>query len=165
MTNYFFNEGDTPQPLFHEEVDSHERELHAQVLNQEQLKEIVELQEVELNEKSAELETLRHENAYLQHLRDSPDLFTVSEIALDYGLSSVQMNQLLDEHQIQYRYFGQWMPYSEIRELDLGQTVTFRDRGGQNHYYWKWNSKGREFIYHKLKKVGIVPLSEKQYQK
>lgn len=99
---------------------------------------------------------------YCDNVLISDEHLTSELIAKDYGHSATWLNNELVKLDVWYkrgrRYFlmakyaNLGYRISETVTLDGGKTVT-------NHY---WTQKGREFIYHFLKKYGIVPIRERQ---
>jgi len=99
---------------------------------------------------------------YCDNVLISDEHLTSELIAKDYGHSSTWLNNELVKLDVWYkrgrRYFlkakyaNLGYRISETVTLEGGKTVT-------NHY---WTQKGREFIYHFLKKYGIVPIRERQ---
>lgn len=99
---------------------------------------------------------------YCDNVLISDEHLTSELIAKDYGHSATWLNNELVKLDVWYkrgrRYFlkvkyaNLGYRISETVTLEGGKTVT-------NHY---WTQKGREFIYHFLKKYGIVPIRERQ---
>lgn len=99
---------------------------------------------------------------YCDNVLISDEHLTSELITKDYGHSATWLNNELVKLDVWYkrgrRYFlkakyaNLGYRISETVTLEGGKTVT-------NHY---WTQKGREFIYHFLKKYGIVPIRERQ---
>ena len=73
-------------------------------------------------------------------------------------------NRLLHLHGIQYRANGQWVLYSEHHGKGYTSSLTFRlqrsDGSEVEKLHTAWTQKGRKFIYHTLKRRGVLPLAE-----
>ena len=88
----------------------------------------------------------------------------ISTIAKDYGKSAIWLNKWLHEHGIQYKQGQVWLPYQKYADRGYmkSKTHTVYDKNGdltaKVHSYW--TQQGRIFIYHQLKKEGILPLIE-----
>ena len=89
---------------------------------------------------------------------------TITQIAQDYGMSPVRMNQLLYQLHIQHKVGGQWILY--IPYLNKGYVQSFSsyfvkpDGEVQIKVHTRWTQSGRLFLYGELKKAGILPLIE-----
>lgn len=73
-------------------------------------------------------------------------------------------NRLLHLHGIQYRANGQWVLYSEHHGKGYTSSLTFRlqrsDGSEVEKLHTAWTQKGRKFLYHTLKRRGVLPLAE-----
>ena len=67
-------------------------------------------------------------------------------------------------HGIQYRANGQWVLYSEHHGKGYTSSLTFRlqrsDGSEVEKLHTAWTQKGRKFLYHTLKRRGVLPLAE-----
>ena len=67
-------------------------------------------------------------------------------------------------HHIQYRANGQWVLYSEHHGKGYTSSLTFRlqrsDGFEVEKLHTAWTQKGRKFLYHTLKRRGVLPLAE-----
>ena len=67
-------------------------------------------------------------------------------------------------HGIQYRANGQWVLYSEHHGKGYTSSLTFRlqcsDGSAVEKLHTAWTQKGRKFLYHTLKRHGVLPLAE-----
>ena len=65
---------------------------------------------------------------------------------------------------IQYRANGQWVLYSEHHGKGYTSRLTFRlqrsDGSEVEKLHTAWTQKGRKFLYHTLKRRGVLPLAE-----
>ena len=65
---------------------------------------------------------------------------------------------------IQYRANGQWVLYSEHHGKGYTSSLTFRlqrsDGSEVEKLHTAWTQKGRKFLYHTLKRRGVLPLAE-----
>ena len=102
--------------------------------------------------------------AYARIILSSPQTVTITQIAEDYGMSSVGMNQLLFKLHIQHKVGGQWILY--IPYLHKGYVQSFssyfvKENGEvQVKLHTRWTQSGRLFLYEELKKAGVLPLIE-----
>ena len=85
-------------------------------------------------------------------------------IAKEYGCGAKVFNRLLHLHGIQYRANGQWVLYSEHHGKGYTSSLTFRlqrsDGSEVEKLHTAWTQKGRKFLYHTLKRRGVLPLAE-----
>ena len=101
---------------------------------------------------------------YARIILSSTQTVTITQIAQDYGMSPVGMNQLLFKLHIQHKVGGQWILY--IPFLNKGYVQSFssyfvKENGEvQVKVHTRWTQSGRLFLYEELKKAGILPLIE-----
>lgn len=105
-----------------------------------------------------------HRSNYEAQLSDSDSLVTTTQIAKEYGCGAKVFNRLLHLHGIQYRVNGQWVLYSEHHGKGYTSSLTFRlqrsDGSEVEKLHTAWTQKGRKFLYHTLKRRGVLPLAE-----
>ena len=101
---------------------------------------------------------------YARIILGSTQTVTITQIAQDYGMSPVRMNQLLYQLHIQHKVGGQWILY--IPYLNKGYVQSFSsyfvktDGEVQVKVHTRWTLSGRLFLYEELKKAGVLPLIE-----
>ena len=101
---------------------------------------------------------------YARIILSSTQPVTIPQIAQDYGMSPVGMNQLLFKLHIQHKVGGQWILY--IPYLNKGYVQSFSsyfvksDGEVQVKLHTRWTQSGRLFLYEELKKAGVLPLME-----
>ena len=101
---------------------------------------------------------------YARIILGSTQTVTITQIAQDYGMSPVRMNQLLYQLHIQHKEGGQWILY--IPYLNKGYVQSFSsyfvkpDGEVQVKVHTRWTQSGRLFLYEELKKAGVLPLIE-----
>lgn len=115
---------------------------------------------------SKEEDGMTDKNNVNDHLLNSPELLTTTEVAKYYKISASELNKLLYDFRVQFNNGGHWMllaKYTNRGYLDEG-TSTYTDKYGSigNSYTNRWTLKGRHFIYKLLKENGILPIAEKQ---
>ena len=95
----------------------------------------------------------------------SKTLLTITQIAKDYGLSGIAMNQKLHELGVQYKQSDQWFLYERYHDKGFTSSETFvvEDVNGLERVVMntKWTMKGRVFLYNLLKEQGIIPMIER----
>lgn len=103
-------------------------------------------------------------SSYEAQLSDSDSLVTTTQIAKEYGCGAKVFNRLLHLHGIQYRANGQWVLYSEHHGKGYTSSLMFRlqcsDGSEVEKLHTAWTQKGRKFLYHTLKRRGVLPLAE-----
>ena len=103
-------------------------------------------------------------SSYEAQLSDSDSLVTTTQIAKEYGCGAKVFNRLLHLHGIQYRANGQWVLYSEHHGKGYTSSLTFQlqrsDGSEVEKQHTAWTQKGRKFLYHTLKRRGVLPLAE-----
>ena len=101
---------------------------------------------------------------YARIILSSTQTVTITQIAQDYGMSPVRMNQLLYKLHIQHKVGGQWILY--IPYLNKGYVQSFssyfvKENGEvQVKVHTRWTQQGRLFLYEELKKAGVLPMIE-----
>ena len=101
---------------------------------------------------------------YARIILGSTQTVTITQIAQDYGMSPVRMNQLLYQLHIQHKVGGPWILYSPF--LNKGYVQSFssyfvKENGEvQVKVHTRWTQSGRLFLYGELKKAGVLPLIE-----
>ena len=101
---------------------------------------------------------------YARTILSSTQTVTITQIAQDYGMGPVRMNQLLFKLHIQHKVGGQWILY--IPYLNKGYVQSFssyfvKENGEvQVKVHTRWTQSGRLFLYEELKKAGVLPLIE-----
>ena len=101
---------------------------------------------------------------YARIILSSTQTVTITQIAQDYGMSPVGMNQLLFKLHIQHKVGGQWILY--VPFLNKGYVQSFssyflKENGEvQVKVHTRWTQSGRLFLYEELKKAGVLPLIE-----
>jgi anti-repressor protein len=102
--------------------------------------------------------------SYSDLVREQKEPLTITQIANDFGLSAVMLNQILEDAGVQYRVYGTWRLRPDY--ADCGYVVKeahgYHDNEGAHHerYRMKWTPAGRMFIYQMLKEAGIHPTME-----
>lgn len=111
-----------------------------------------------------QIEVMKPKANYCDIVLQSEGLMPISTIAKDYGKSVVWLNKWLHEHGIQYKLGKIWLLYQKYADRGYMKSKphTVYDSNGEPtakvHSYW--TQQGRIFIYHQLKKEGILPLIE-----
>ena len=97
-------------------------------------------------------------------IENSDSLVTTTQIAKEYGCGAKVFNRLLHLHGIQYLANGQWVLYSEHHGKGYTSSLTFRlqrsDGSEVEKLHTAWTQKGRQFLYHTLKRRGVLPRAE-----
>lgn len=96
-----------------------------------------------------------------------PDsLVTTTQIAKEYGCGAKVFNRLLHLHGIQYRANNQWVLYAKHQDKGYTANLVFRlhrsDGSAVEKLHTAWTHKGRKFLYHELKRRGILPMAEQE---
>lgn len=121
----------------------------------------------ELEIKNQLIGELKPKADYTDNILQNPGLVNINQIAKDYGMSAVTLNKLLSERKVQYKQGKQWLLYKKYQ--DKGYTssetinITRSDGSPDVVMRTKWTQKGRLFIYELLKKDGIRPIIEKEF--
>ena len=136
-------------------------ELESKAKELQQQNRVLESKNILLEEITAQQKPLTD---YARIILSSTQTVTVTQIAQDYGMSPVRMNQLLYKLHIQHKVGGQWILY--IPYLNKGYVQSFssyfvKENGEvQVKVHTRWTQSGRLFLYEELKKAGVLPLIE-----
>ena len=91
---------------------------------------------------------------YADHVLDSVDCFTTTQIAKGMGMTGHDLNRLLCHKRIQYSQSGQYLLYAPYARQGLAKnrTIAYEDADGnvKTRSYLVWTERGKEFIYHLL---------------
>ena len=113
-----------------------------------------------------ENQELTHDKNYLDLIMRSKALLTISQIAQDYGMSGKAMNKKLAEMGIQYSINGQWILYARYKDCGYVSSrsidITRADGRPDVVLHTEWTQAGRKFLYEELKKVGVLPMLERE---
>ena len=112
------------------------------------------------------IEADKPKTKYYDDVLQSEGLFTVTQIASDYGISAQRLNKILAAHHVQYRQGRQWILYQKYAQLGWGKTKTYyRDKF--NRYGKAFSGQllcffqtGRKGIFDILDSIGIHPIHE-----
>lgn len=119
----------------------------------------------EVNVKNQVIGELKPKADYTDKILKNPGLVTITQIAKDYGMSGQEMNRILHELGIQFKQSGQWLLYREFHGKGYTHSetvdITRADGRADIKMNTKWTTKGRLFLYDKLKEAGIVPVIER----
>ena len=136
-------------------------ELESKAKELQQQNRVLESKNILLEEITAQQKPLTD---YARIILSSTQTVTITQIAQDYGMGPVRMNQLLFKLHIQHKVGGQWILY--IPYLDKGYVQSFssyfvKENGEvQVKVHTRWTQSGRLFLYGELKKAGVLPLIE-----
>ena len=136
-------------------------ELESKAKELQQQNRVLESKNILLEEITAQQKPLTD---YARIILSSTQTVTITQIAQDYGMSPVGMNQLLFKLHIQHKVGGQWILY--IPYLNKGYVQSFssyfvKENGEvQVKLHTRWTQSGRLFLYEELKKAGVLPLIE-----
>lgn len=104
--------------------------------------------------------------SYYDRILQSNATMTITQIAQDYGMSTIAMNKELESMRIQHKERGQWILYAQFLKGGYvhSRAVDIIRKDGRHDvkYNTEWTTKGRLFLYEALKGKGILPLIEQE---
>ncbi|MFD1317005.1 phage antirepressor KilAC domain-containing protein [Loigolactobacillus zhaoyuanensis] len=104
--------------------------------------------------------------SYLDRILNSHDALTVSQVAADYGMSAIELNQVLRDEHIQRKVNGQWLLYRAHMHKGWTKSKThryFHTNGDQGvAVSTRWTQKGRLAIHQILEARGIYALMDQE---
>ena len=136
-------------------------ELESKAKELQQQNRVLESKNILLEEITAQQKPLTD---YARIILSSTQTVTITQIAQDYGMSPIGMNQLLFKLHIQHKVGGQWILY--IPYLNKGYVQSFssyfvKENGEvQVKLHTRWTQQGRLFLYQELKSAGYLPMIE-----
>ena len=114
---------------------------------------------------AVENQELKNDKNYLDLIMRSKALLTISQIAQDYGMSGKALNKQLSQMGIQYSINGQWILYAKYKDCGYVSSrsidITRADGRPDVVLHTEWTQAGRKFLYEELKKLGILPMLER----
>lgn len=103
---------------------------------------------------------------YVDTILSSDDTMTITQIAADYGLSGMRLNQILHQERIIRNVGGQWLLYSEYmnKGYTKSSTVIIKRKDGTDKAIatTKWTQKGRLKIHNILTSLDILANMDKE---
>lgn len=109
-------------------------------------------------EADAQNAVLKPKAEFNDRVLNAEGLYTITQIADDFGLTAREANNRLNEWGIQYKQSGSWHLYAQYK--DLGYTmsrtiiITKTDGTEVTKVDTKWTNKGREFLVHVFEEHG-----------
>lgn len=113
-----------------------------------------------LAESEALLEVIEPYVDFAENVLNSDLCMTATQIAADYGISAMRLNNLLHEAGLQRKVNGQWLLYRDY--MNKGFTTSCTDYCEVNRYcniQTLWTQKGRMLIHEILVSLGIYPVN------
>jgi prophage antirepressor-like protein len=84
--------------------------------------------------------------------------FATTQIAKKFGLSAIELNEILKNHGIQFKVNSQWVVYEDLQDKGYTTTVKLSKHGKEDDfvYHTYWTPKGVRFIEDKLLSLGYT---------
>ena len=126
------------------------------------------IEKLELDNKLKQQRILEMEpkENYYDKILQSKKLLTITQIAKDYGMTGIDMNQKLKELGVQYKKGKIWLLKEKYQTQGYTKTKTVSynhsDGTPDSNTYTCWTQKGRLFLYDLLKHNNILPLIEQE---
>lgn len=107
---------------------------------------------------------LQPKATYYDLILQNKSLIPISVIAKDYGMGAPTLNLRLHELGVQYKQGDIWLLYAKYQDKGYTQTTLHAVDAEKSKPHTKWTQAGRIFIYELLKREGIVPMIERDYE-
>lgn len=107
---------------------------------------------------------LQPKATYYDLILQNKSLISISVIAKDYGMGAQTMNKKLHQLGVQYKQGEIWLLYAKYQDKGYTQTYLHAVDAEKTKPHTKWTQAGRIFIYELLKREGIVPMIEREYE-
>ena len=109
------------------------------------------------------VQPLKEKEEYHDKILDTEGTLTVSQIAKEYGKSSVWLNRYLKDKGIQYKKGSKWYLYQKYSDKGyIREITTINEEQEKSYTNMRWTNKGRKFIFDLLKEDRILPVETKQ---
>ena len=129
---------------------------------QEQLENL----KLENKEKDKQITELKPAKEYVDKILSTEDTMTITQIAADYGLSGLRLNQILHQERFIRNVGGQWLLYTEHmnKGYTRSETIIIKRKDGTEKVVpaTKWTQKGRLKIHQILTKLRILANVDKE---
>ena len=103
---------------------------------------------------------------YVDTILLSDDTMTITQIAADYGLSGMRLNQILHQERIIRNVGGQWLLYTDHmnKGYTKSETIIMKKKDGTDKAIatTKWTQKGRLKIHNILTSLNILANMDKE---
>ncbi len=114
-----------------------------------------------------EFKMLKLKAAYFDIAICSPDTYSITDTAKDFGMSGTKMNQLLCAEHIQYKKSHRYYLYHQYDGqgyVSMKRSINFDGRQApRGSNYMRWTEKGRMFLIELLRSKNILMDSEKEH--
>ena len=124
------------------------------------------LENLKLENKEKEITELKPAKEYVDKILSTEDTMTITQIAADYGLSGLRLNQILHQERFIRNVGGQWLLYTEHmnKGYTRSETIIIKRKDGTEKVVpaTKWTQKGRLKIHQILTKLGILANVDKE---
>ncbi|WP_339002916.1 phage antirepressor KilAC domain-containing protein [Fusobacterium polymorphum] len=121
---------------------------------------------LENKEKDKQITELKPAKEYVDKILSTEDTMTITQIAADYGLSGLRLNQILHQERIIRNVGGQWLLYTEHmnKGYTRSETIIIKRKDGTEKAVpaTKWTQKGRLKIHQTLTELGILANVDKE---
>ncbi len=107
---------------------------------------------------------LQPKATYYDLILQNKSLISISVIAKDYGMGAQTMNKKLHNLGVQYKQGEVWLLYAKYQDKGYTQTYLHAVDAEKTKPHTKWTQAGRIFIYELLKREGIVPMIERDFE-
>ena len=92
---------------------------------------------------------------YYDDVLSSTSTYTTTQIAKEFGMSAIQLNDILYANAIQFRSNNSWIPYAKYQDKGYtkSETIVVKNKGEvkKTVMSYRWTEKGREFIHNFMK--------------
>ena len=114
----------------------------------------LQIMQATIQRRDEQIAELQPKADYVDHVLDSVDCFTTTQIAKGMGMTGHDLNRVLCHKRIQYSQSGQDLLYAPYARQGLAKnrTIAYEDADGnvKTRSYLVWTERGKEFIYHLL---------------
>ena len=121
---------------------------------------------LENKEKDKQITELKPAKEYVDKILSTEDTMTITQIAADYGLSGLRLNQILHQERFIRNVGGQWLLYTEHmnKGYTRSETIIIKRKDGTDKAVpaTKWTQKGRLKIHQILTKLDVLANVDKE---
>lgn len=106
-----------------------------------------------VDEQSAQLTIAAPKLEYHDKVLSSDNGLLTTEVAVDFNMSAIKLNRLLEVLKVQRKVGGRWVLTAAMLGQNLTTEDTFIDENGKSRHSMRWTEKGRKMIHELMEGV------------
>jgi Rha family phage regulatory protein len=102
---------------------------------------------------------------YAHNMLLNDETLTMTQIALNFGMTANKLNKLLEEWGIQKKVNKQWIPKRKYIDKDYTMSIPVEIGNGETKENTRWNRTRQAFIYKQMHNHGYLTMKKQAKQK